>query len=704
MADLFPEILQFNISFIFVLLIIAVSAGLGYLLYQKTNPQNSFLVRAVLAVLRTVLLLLIIILFFNPAIFYRFIEQKPKKIALLIDHSASMALKNESESRADSTGNVVSLIKEVFASKDVDISIFYFNQTVFTANDDTLSKPFGLTNFNNLDNFIAENTFDQVILVSDGIRTDGAMPQINGEVRIYTIGVGNNLDEPDISILNVEYKPSVYQGKEQEVIVRLANKNISNGHVRVSLFNNKNLIREETIEITESGVERELTLSFKPQKVGLQQFSVEVFPDVPDVNSKNNRFVFTQEVVKNKILVGIFSAAPNYEHKFLKFILRQSEMIDVHSYITIKNKKISRIPFDSLDVIIFQDFPAINTLGNSLEQIKKSLTLNKQGFIVFPGKKTNLPKLNSFNEFLPVSNILVRRRVLTEIFTPSDRNYLHPIISLFDDSEQNAGFWNSLPPVQIRFAASVKKESIVLLKVVTRGEKENGLVILENKGHKSALINGIGLWNWHFSLRDDEDYKDGYKNFILNLVHWSANKTKFKPVVLKTNKNTIHPGQEIIFEGFIYSAQNEPLKTGRMEIEVIGQHQNFTIQMESDGSGSYKVRYAPGGEGRFDFVARAYVGDKEIGRAKQTVEVIPYNREFIQTDLDSLFLKRLAENSGGKFFKAKDAKDVFNYLDFSYDNIRIENEIQLRYKTWLLYFLIGIAVLEWVVRKKNNLV
>jgi len=154
MTDFFPEILQFNIPFIFILLIVAISAGMGYLLYRKTNPQNSSLVRSTLAVLRTTLLVSIITLLFGPTVFYRYLEQKPKEVALVIDNSASMGLKNESENRIDSTQKTVSLIRELADIKDLKMNEFYFNQTLFVSNNDSLAIPSGLTNFYNLDNFI----------------------------------------------------------------------------------------------------------------------------------------------------------------------------------------------------------------------------------------------------------------------------------------------------------------------------------------------------------------------------------------------------------------------------------------------------------------------------------------------------------------------------------------------------------------------
>jgi len=82
---------------------------------------------------------------------------------------------------------------------------------------------------------LKKNSFSQIILISDGIRTDGKIPHITGDIRVFSIGVGKNLNVSDLSILNVEYKPVVYQDKEQYVVVRFTNKNTADGSVKIRL-------------------------------------------------------------------------------------------------------------------------------------------------------------------------------------------------------------------------------------------------------------------------------------------------------------------------------------------------------------------------------------------------------------------------------------------------------------------------------------
>ena len=109
-------------------------------------------------------------------------------------------------------------------------------------------------------------------------------------------------------------------------------------------------------------------------------------------------------------------------------------------------------------------------------------------------------------------------------------------------------------------------------------------------------------------------------------------------------------------------------------------------------------------EGSFTFTAHGYSNGQEIGQDRKRIEVIPYNREFINTRQDTIFLKVLATENGGQYFTAQNVASIKDYLNFEYTEKYIENEVDLRYRTWFLILILVVAVFEWALRKKNNLV
>jgi len=285
------------------------------------------------------------------------------------------------------------------------------------------------------------------------------------------------------------------------------------------------------------------------------------------------------------------------------------------------------------------------------------------------------------------------------------KNFNNVLLRLFDNQEDNLGYFNSVSPVISNFNISKLKDNAnIILEIGTNKNSEKNAVIYERENRKSLLLNGSGFWKWHFALQGDPKYKAGYEKFITNLIRWATNKNKFKPVVLEVNKKSVFPGQQLLLNGFLYDAQNNPIKDGRLIVEAIWNEQQFTIITESDSTGKYAASYTPFNEGRYILTAKGFDNNGEIGFDQKLIDVLPYNREFIHTTQDSSFLKMIARQSGGSYYDSNNLEELFSDIDLTPLKNRISDEVDLRFKAWLLYLIIGLIVTEWAVRKSKNLV
>lgn len=705
MQNILPEILQLNIPFIFLLIISAISAYLSYYIYRQTNPQSSVLLKYGLGIFRMLLLILLIFLFFNPKIFYQFVKKNPVTIALFIDNSSSMGLVNDTENRPDSLSHVINSLQSVLDAKDVRSERFTFNNAIQQLDADSALKYQGLTDFNALIRYISSSQTDQAIVISDGVRTEGPYPSSATNIPIYSIGLGKIKAEPDIFIQDVAHNPVIYQGSEQEISVKIANTNVRDTNIRVLLFAGKDLISTQQLLLEQENSEQQVQFKYALNKTGLNKLRVQLQADIKDANADNNSFNFTQEVVKNKLRVGIFAAYPDYEHKFLKYVLKQLPEIEVYSYINIRNKMTSDFNTDSLDLLIFSGFPGRNTSAEQINSLRNTLRQSGQNLVVMLTGNTDIQKLAVFESSLPLSEFALKSVPLNGVASFVSSRKLHPVLQVFENEQLNSSFWNSIPPLDVEYTLdSFKKNAESLLQINDMGRNEAVLVLAEDNRNKAVLLNGTGFWRWHFFMQNQNDLLPGYTNFIKNIIRWTADKRKFKPVILETNKNTVNPGHEIILEVSLYNASNEKIKNGQVTLNAAREGQSFTVDMLKDSSGTFQGRYTPSAEGTFVFSATGFLENKQFGQDTKNVEVIPYDREFIRTLQDTLFLQKLAEQSGGAYFNSGDVQKIAEYLDLEPGTNRISNEVDLRYQSWLLFLIIGLASAEWIIRKKNNLV
>ena len=91
------------------------------------------------------------------------------------------------------------------------------------------------------------------------------------------------------------------------------------------------------------------------------------------------------------------------------------------------------------------------------------------------------------------------------------------------------------------------------------------------------------------------------------------------------------------------------------------------------------------------------------GRDSKMISVIPYNKEFLSIYQDTLFLKQIAARNNGRFFNAQNMDSIFAYMDLKPENVKKSSRVFLYFEPIILFLILGFFILEWIIRKRNNL-
>ncbi|WP_456409173.1 hypothetical protein, partial [Caldithrix abyssi] len=200
-----PELIQFNIPFIVVLLTAAAAFAVSYFFYRKTNPPIPEYARWVLLMLRALVFFLLFLIFFTPAVKLIFVKEKAEKIAVFFDNSRSMNVKDGDKMRWESVEKVAqALVSKKPAS---EIKWFTFNASVQPlSHPDSLKPSEGATNFQAVFNAIRKQKPDRAIIVSDGVVTEGRIPSLTRKIgsQVFTVVVGRAQSQTDVFISEVK--------------------------------------------------------------------------------------------------------------------------------------------------------------------------------------------------------------------------------------------------------------------------------------------------------------------------------------------------------------------------------------------------------------------------------------------------------------------------------------------------------------------
>jgi hypothetical protein len=716
MFESIPSYFYTNISF-FILLAIALISGLiSYFVYRRTIPPVSKNWSFFLGILLTISLACICTLFFIPELTLIWQRSEKNRIIFVLDKSASMGIEKNGERRIDTAKNIIDKISTKIAS-DSRVTLYAFDLDTSKIHQKLPDTTGGGTNIHRALKSIvkAEKDPEAIILLSDGNFTSGENPlyaDFLNKIKLYTIGIGDTLEMPDILIADIKYNKLVYQNKPTQVEVDVLLRGIEQTSVSVTLRRDRKIVAIKKIEIKGDNSILPVQFIVNPEKLGLNRFEVEVEGLVTEKELQNNKNVFMIEVLKGKIHAALIASQPNFDVKFLRMLLSDIEDVRLSTAVASKGSQTFHAPinkvFDSLDVLILHDFPSRSTNREHVSVLNRELKNKRIPMLVIVSQQFTADQIQGINTFFPLKSVRLLATPVTTQVTTTPEGGVAPLLNVFDNLADNEKFWLKCPPIEYRYAqVQFDSESKILLQTqAILGDKNTQMPILildKQKGRKSLLLLGAGFWRWHFSQAEERQFQLGWKKILHNMMRWLSSGGQDNNVVLTTAKKSYQVGENVQVKSQVYDGSYIVVNDAMVKLLISGPTGSFEVESEFISDGNYSTKFMPISDGEYKVEATAWLNDVEMGRAKTEIYVTPVNNEFTYTRQDYRLLKKLAEKSGGKYFNSSDASNLPNSLNLSSKLVREEETFELWNKLPMLLSIILLLCVEWFIRKRKGL-
>ncbi|GEM_PF-3968044 len=707
-----PALIQLNIPFILIVLVSLIAGLISFWLYKRTNPELNSIPQIVLGSLRAILLLLVLLLIFKPQLTLKYHTPKKKTIAVFIDNSSSMRIRDSLLDRRKQLLKAVNFIRNNHSS-GTKIVYRLFSSKVFSMKGDSIPRSTGSTNLYNVMQNIKQLHPDLAVILSDGYYTQGFSPlDIHREMatKIVTIGIGSRLKRPDLFIRNVKLPRLAYQNKKQEIEVQIGSENMNKEtRALVQLSRHNKVMATKKIQIHPGEALTSVTLSYTPEKVGLQRIQVKLSVLAHERNKKNNRKILVQNVLKSKIAIAIFCGNLGYETKFLNFLLGQNTDFSVHLYVHDKNGRwfgsqkpfLSEIP----DVFIFQNFPTRFTPRSVLKEMSRKIKKDKPGILLYLGQYTSLKQWPELMDILPVNpNSLHPINKHSTNFTPLEKDRKQGV-TIFEDQMLDNRFWDKVPPVDQWFLLrNLKKKAKTLIYSQAGSEMNPFLIRYIRFPYRSYVVNGQGLWKWSFFLQDDPDISGGYLRLLNHIIRTLTLRQQIKALVLNTERKVYAEGEPVLVTAHLYDMAYKPIKDGTVLLQAEWQGQRTAIDVSNDSSGTYKGLFTPPQPGTYVIEAMGERRGAQLGKDKLQIEVVPFDKEFLHDDQNVALLKQLAEEHHGRYVSINGLDSLKSMLTMPATTRTIVRIYELWHELWLLIFIVLLVTTEWILRKKYGLI
>lgn len=676
----------------YLILCAVVAAAVAYLLYGSSHPWSDGWNKALLGA-RFVLLLFLTFLLLGPIVKQiTNLFEKPIFV-LLYDNSASIRQSTDTTERV-ALEQQMNRLSEKLAEAGYDVKISDLQGNAVTRPQFTGSQSDLGGALRRISNQYESSQIGGVLLASDGIYNEGISPLYNVyNYPVYTLGLGDTIQHPDVVIRDVAYNKIVYQGNRFPVRVEVLVRNLGATPVQVTLTRRGRQLDQQTK--TPAG-DALLTYDFQPlaDEQGMQKLDIQVETKPGEVNVQNNRASVFVEVVEGKKKILVVASSPHPDVKALREVVDKNPNYEFLLHIPgVEPLTTQQLDPAEIDLVIFHQAPDIK--GKTRDLFRQFATSKTPIFLIV-GSQTDLSQVAKQN--MPV------------VFESAPRDYdevipgTNPGFSQFIISSESNAIIPNYPPVSVPFGKIKTPGSVapVLFQRVGAVTTEKPLLYVDDQDHrKIAVMLGEGLWRWKLNEFDRFENSAAFDEVFSKLIQYLStgeDKRKFRSYPVKQEFSDTEP---VVFESQVYNDIFEPVYGNTIAIEVNSDagrkfRYNYTTSL-----GNTRYQIGGLGEGIYKYTASTKINGKDE-RVRGEFAVIARQAELQNLTADFDLLKKVASNTGGQFYpleKAdaltvalveKKAKSVI-HTEESYSSL-----VNLK---WVFFLLLALVSLEWFARK-----
>ncbi|MDI6779838.1 MAG: vWA domain-containing protein [Bacteroidota bacterium] len=705
------------------LLFALCSLLLALFFYRYTVPQVTLAKKIVLSIIRSLVLIILMFIIFEPILSLINTTTKKPSIAVLIDNSRSMNIREGSNSDVENLKKFIaakSLEKNLagvdvkyysFSSSLTGFEIFSPGSLKFSGDVTDISSA-----LNQLKDQIRVQNHQAVVLISDGNYNVGKNPVYDAEnlgVPVYTIGIGDTMEQKDVMISNIQTNNITYVDTRVPIDITVKWLAGANENVEVELNDGTQIIDRKIVTLTQSTAESRLRMFFEPKEEGTKKLTAAVSKIKDELTEKNNYQSVFVKVLKSKLQVLMIAGAPSADVAVVRQTLSEDQHISVSSLVQ-KNmsdfyeRKLTRSLLDSSDCIVLIGFPNQASSYETLNLLKDAIDSQRKPVLFITAKNIDYNKLQTIDAFLPFSWSSVNNTELYVFPQIPEKMRAHPLINL--DGGTSVESWQQLPPIyKVATMYRPKPESEMLASVRLENIQINEPLILTRNinRQKTLAVTAYGIWRWRLlSVGNPQTEKLLYL-FLTNSVRWLTTKEDEKNVKIIPTKETYTTNEAVEFTGQVYNDQYRQVNDADVKVNLISGQEKYEILLNTIGSGRYEGSFGSIPEGDYSYAASAIRDGRTIGEDKGKFSVGKINIEFLDTRMNKQILEQIAYKTSGGYTDISKYNNLIPLITsnkFSSQEIVNVKEFELWNWEYVAGLLIILLAVEWFIRKRSGMV
>jgi uncharacterized membrane protein len=715
--------------------------------YRGVRAKGRLRDRIVLTVLRMAALALVLFCLFRPTLIVRAAVPQQNVVAVLLDDSRSMQIPDWA---ARPRGE---FIKQQFGAPDGAllkslsdrflVRVFRFSSTAGRL-DSVNDLTFGGSQtrlgaaLDGAREELAGLPVSGVVLVSDGADTsavsltDALLGMKAEKLPVYTVGVGSPKLPRDIQIDRVSTPRSVLKNASLLVDVVITQTGYGGRTVTVDVEDEGRIVGSEQVRLPADGSPATVRVRAAASEAGPRLFKFRVAPQSDEVVAQNNVREALVQVrdVQEKILY--FEGEPRFEMKFVRRGIADDKNLQLVVLQRTADNKFLRLGVDGPDELvggfpktreelfsyrglILGSIEAAAFSADQLQMIADFVDRRGGGLLMLGGARAFAEGGYGGTPVADALPLAIDPR--TRASDPADLARLqiaptrpgqsHASTQIAGTEAASAARWRDLPQVtSVNAPLSPKPAATVLLNGTDeRGRSQPVLTWHQFGRGKSVALTLQDTWQWqmHASIPLEDQT---HENFWRQMLRWLVDGVP-GTVEARTTVDRVEPGEPVAVEASIVDKTYVELNDANVTARVTrpdGSHIDVPLEWTGERDGLYRGTFVSTDAGTYEVAVDSSRASAIIGSGVTFLRAGPSDAEYFDPAMHEGPLRRIAEETGGRFYTAEAAaKGLAEDVRYGGRGVTSVEERELWNMPIILLALMSIVCAEWGYRRAVGL-
>jgi uncharacterized membrane protein len=729
-----------------VLLVVAAAiavAVLALLTYRGISATDRPIDRVILVGLRLAALAVLLFCLFRPTLILKAAVPQQNFLGVLIDDSRSMSI-------ADRDGKTRSaFIQEqlngpnakLLASLSQRFVVRFFS---FASSSDRVASAadlkFGGTStrlgqaLDRARDELAGLPLAGLVMVSDGADTsDAALDETLASLKqrsipVFTVGLGQERFAKDIQVTRVETPRSVLKGTALVVDVVLSQSGYGGQTVPLTVEDDGRIVSTQEVTLPADGESATVKVRFTASEAGARLFKFKVPTQAGEQVTQNNARDALIQVNDRREKILYFEGEPRAEMKFVRrgveddknlqvtILLRTAENKYWRGDVSDKDELIGGFPKTREELFAYRSviLGSVEAAAFTPEQLRMlaDFVSKRGGGLLMLGGRRSFAEGGwggtPVGEVLPVVLENANGKYFSELFQahPTRAGATFPVTQIAGDEKASSAKWNQMAPVSSVNPVHLTKPGATVLLTGADSRKQDQIVLAYQRyGRGKAIALPIqDTWLWQMDPKTPVT-DTTHAMFWRRLVRWLVDGVP-EPVNLSTTTDRVEPGEPIRLAAEVLDSAYVEVNDSRVIAKVTspsGKTTEMPVEWTVTKDGDYRTNIVPEESGIYEIRVSAARDQKALGTTAMHVRVSAGDAEYFDAAMRAPLLKRIAEDTGGRFFTPANAATLPEAISYSGRGVTVVEERELWDMPALFLVLVGLVAAEWGFRRVKGL-